>query len=201
MQTSLPLWVAIVLGVSTAVAAIISAVITQIATAVIDRRKRNHEKGMTDEKWKREQADREAQWRREDEYRWSRDRFAAYARFISACEAWLGGVKAIAITPRILPSTETLKNLNERTVELAESRGSVSLLGSSHVQEAAKKFLGTATVVNFQANGWMPEQDPRDVVNRITELQDELKILISGVREDLGLPDEKAITAPGNQTK
>jgi len=125
-----------------------------------------------------------ARWKREDKYRWTQEKRAAYAKFISAATDAHSLLSSLAVTKGIEDATsqELRKKTFRRFEEIGNAMGEINLLGHQELVSAANDVLKSVANVIMKGFGGMNLQESDEYLQQMQEAR---KKFVELARKDL----------------
>jgi len=103
----------------------------------------------------------QARWKREDKYRWTQEKQAAYARFIAAATDVHALLSSLAVSKGIEDESkqELRKKADRRMEEIGNALGEIKLLGPQELVSAASDVLKPAAQVTMKGSAGITLQE------------------------------------------
>ena len=126
----------------------------------------------------------QARWKREDKYRWTQEKQAAYARFIAAVTDARALLSSLAVTKGIEEESnqELRKKADRRMEEVGNAMGEIKLLGHQELVSAASDVLKPAAQVTMKGFAGITLQESDKYLQ---QMQKARKKFVELARKDL----------------
>ncbi len=126
----------------------------------------------------------QARWKREDKYRWTQEKRAAYAKFISAATDAHSLLSSLAVMKGSEEAShqELRKKTYRRLEEIGNAMGEINLLGHQELVSAANDVLKPVANITMKGFGGITLQESEKYLQQMQEAR---KKFVELARKDL----------------